>query len=72
MVFDRQHAKLVVQVCHKIDDNNFDRELNGLLEAMKFFKLSTGTIATTAQKDNFELDGRVVELVPAHEFMISV
>lgn len=69
VAFDKGKAARAVQVCYRIEDTNFDREYNGLLEAMRFFKLSEGVIITIEQKDRFEKEGYTIELVPAHEYM---
>ncbi|MDV0446959.1 hypothetical protein MsAg5_08270 [Methanosarcinaceae archaeon Ag5] len=69
IVFEKGKAKEAVQVCYKIDDLNFERELNGLMEAMAFFDLTEGTLVTFNQKDQFEKDGLTVRMVPAHEYI---
>jgi predicted AAA+ superfamily ATPase len=69
ITFSKGEAQKAIQVCSKIDDVNFDREYNGLLEAMKAFKLSEGIIVTFNQTDHFENDGHSVRMIPAHEFM---
>lgn len=60
-----------IQVCHQITDQNFAREYNGLLEAMKAFNLSEGIIVTTNQTDSFEEDGKHTRLMPANQFLLS-
>ncbi|WP_316813618.1 ATP-binding protein [Pedobacter heparinus] len=67
--FNKGKAQEAVQVCYQIDDNNFKREYNGLLEALKFFKLTEGTIVTLNQKDQFEEDGFTIKMVTAHEYL---
>ena len=61
-----------IQVCHQITDQNFAREYNGLLEAMKAFNLSEGIIVTTNQTDSFEEDGKHTRLMPANQFLLSL
>jgi predicted AAA+ superfamily ATPase len=58
-----------IQVCYSTDDENFEREYNGLFAAMTFFDLKEGMIVTLNQTDSFERDGRTIKLVPAHEFL---
>lgn len=60
-----------VQACHTIDDENFDREYDGLAAAMRTFELTEGTIATMNQSDTFERGGLTIRLVPAAEFMLG-
>lgn len=69
VVFDRSKTKQAVQVCYHIDDLNFERELNGLMEAMDALHLSEGTIVTMNQSDTFEKDGKRIKMVPAYQFM---
>ena len=71
LVFNKGAAIQAVQVCYNIDDRNFDREYNGLLEAMKAFKLTEGYMITLNQKDNFKKDGFSVKLIPAYEFLTN-
>lgn len=58
-----------IQVCYELNTENLDRELSGLLEAMKAFGLEHGTIVTLNQRDHFEQDGLLVDVVPSHEFI---
>lgn len=69
IVFQNGKVKHAVQVCFYINDENFEREYQGLFKALKFFKLDYGVIVTTDQRDRFEGDGIVIELVPAFEFL---
>jgi len=59
----------VIQVCYKIEDTNFEREYNGLVEAMKYFNINEGTIVTFNQKDIFEESGLKIKMIPATEFL---
>ncbi|MFH1094889.1 MAG: ATP-binding protein [Candidatus Micrarchaeota archaeon] len=58
-----------VQVCHKMEDSNRQREIDGLVLAMKKFRLDEGTIVTLEQEDHFGVDGRKVKMVPAWKWM---
>ena len=69
--FAKGKAQEAIQVCYHIDDSNFEREYNGLVEAMEAFKLNEGTIVTLNQKDLFEKDGFTVRLLPAHEYLLN-
>ena len=60
-----------VQVCHRINDRNFTREYNGLLEAMNALNLAEGTIVTLNQEDSFEEHGKTIRMVPAHRFLLD-
>lgn len=51
---EKNVLKEAVQVCLTINDENFDREYNGLLKAMQNLGLQKGLIITLNQSDTFE------------------
>jgi predicted AAA+ superfamily ATPase len=59
----------VVQVCYKLDQDNLNRELNGLFEALEEFNIKEGKIVTFNQKDRFTDKELTVQVVPAHEYL---
>ncbi|MDD4545644.1 MAG: ATP-binding protein [Bacteroidales bacterium] len=69
LVVEKGKVINAVQVCYKITNENFEREYNGLLQAMKAFDLKTGTIVTLNSQDIFEKDGLTINLVPAHIYL---
>lgn len=69
VVFEKEKAISAIQVCYKITNENFEREYNGLLQAMKVFDLKTGTIVTLNSKDIFEKEGLTVNVIPAHIYL---
>jgi uncharacterized protein len=71
VVAEKGAVKQVLQVCYELTADNLDRELNGLHEAMDFFKLKTGTIVTLHQTDDFEKDGKKVSVVPAKQYLMD-
>ena len=60
-----------IQVCYKINDDNFSRELNGLIAALDAFDLEFGTIVTLNQKDELNKNGKKISLIPAYIFLQS-
>jgi len=71
IVFENKNPHKIIQVCYTLNQDNMKRELNGLFEALTFFKLKTGTIITLNQKDSFEQNGRTAHVVPAYDFLGS-
>lgn len=69
VVSQKEKVILLVQVCYQITDENFQRERQGLLQAMEFFGLASGVIITFNQKDRFEQQGKLIEMIPAAEFL---
>jgi len=61
----------IIQVCAQLNNDNLERELNGLFEALEFFNLKKGIIVTLDQKDHFEKNGLIAETIPAHEFLFN-
>jgi uncharacterized protein len=70
VVLNKNAVQEVIQVCLTINDENFEREYSGLMEAMKDLGLKTGTIVTMNQRDDFERDGFSLRMIPAHEFLM--
>ena len=48
---EKNTVKEAIQVCLTINDENFDREFNGLLGAMQKLGLKEGYIVTLNQRD---------------------
>jgi len=72
VVAEKGKIKKLVQVCADLTSENLDREINGLMEAMDFFELKTGTIVTIKKKDRYKKNGKVIDVVKAAEFMQNI
>lgn len=71
VVSDKGRIKTCVQVCYELTPDNMDRELNGLKEALDFFKLKEATLVTLSQRDHFEIEKKIVHVVPAHQYFLA-
>ncbi len=69
VTMEKNAVKEAIQVCLTINDENFDREYNGLLGAMQNLGLKEGYIVTLNQSDIFEKDGMIIKIIPASEFL---
>lgn len=69
IAMEQNQVKEAVQVCLTINDENFNREYNGLLEAMQTVGIKEGTIVTLNQRDTFEKDGLIIRMIPADEYL---
>lgn len=69
VTMENNSVKEAIQVCLTVNDENFDREFNGLLEAMQNLGLKEGRIVTLNQSDSFEKEGVVIQMIPAHLFL---
>jgi predicted AAA+ superfamily ATPase len=64
IVFENGKLQSLVQVCWLLDENNMERELSGIIEAMNFFDRKSATIITHKQFDTFIIDGKTIEVQP--------
>jgi len=71
VVFKQKMPDTLIQVCWQLDQDNMDRELSGLKEAMDFFDLGIGTIITANQTDNFVVDSKSVFVKPFHDWVVE-
>jgi len=69
VVMEKNAVKEAIQVCLTVDDENFNREYGGLLDAMRNFNLKNGYIITLNQSDTFEKEGMTIRMIPVAEFL---
>jgi predicted AAA+ superfamily ATPase len=72
IVYNKGKFHEAVQVCYNLNADNIDRELNGLIEAMKFFKTKKGTIITLNQEDRLEKNGFIAAVIPCHHYLHKI
>jgi len=61
----------LVQVCYELTPDNLKRELNGLLQAMRFFNLKKGAIISFSDTDSIKVDGFEIEVIPAFKYLLD-
>lgn len=57
-----------IQVFYEL---NLDREINGMIEALELFNIKEGTLVNISQKDQFEKNGKIIHVIPAHEYLLK-
>ncbi|RQP10135.1 MAG: ATP-binding protein [Parapedobacter sp.] len=72
IALNKGNMQVAIQVCYQLNADNLDRELNGMIEALDFFKRSEGLLITHAQRDYFEKDGKRITVLPVHEYLTGV
>ncbi|ODS80592.1 MAG: AAA family ATPase [Cytophagaceae bacterium SCN 52-12] len=72
IIMEKNTVKRAVQVCFDINDENFDREYDGLSEAMQEAGINSGIIVTLNQSDTFEKDGKIIHMIPASVFFEQI
>lgn len=68
-VFHNNQIEELIQVCYDLTPENSAREEKGLLAAMDFFKLETGTILTLNQTDEIRTKGKKIKVIPAFDYL---
>lgn len=61
----------VIQVTNELSNNNKQRELKGLLEAMEYFKLKNGLILSYDQETNITLDKKKISVKPVWKWILE-
>jgi predicted AAA+ superfamily ATPase len=67
IVKEREKIKEAIQVCYALNEDNKEREINGLKDAMEKFHLSSGTIVTWNQEDTFDN----ILVLPAWKWLLN-
>jgi len=69
----KERLKIVeaVQVCYDINEKNEKREFNGLLEAMKKFKLEKGLILTYDLDSELKIEGKQIIIKPVWKWLLE-
>jgi hypothetical protein len=57
-----------IQVCYEINGDNQEREINGLISALRFFNLKEGIIITIDQTDKIISGDYKIDVIPAYKF----
>ena len=60
-----------IQVCHEMNDNNMEREFDGLFEAMEKFQLDSGLILTNDQEETRNVGDRTVTIKPVWKWLLE-
>ncbi len=68
VVFQQGKIKGLYQVCWQLDQNNMNREISGLIEAMDYFNQPTASIITQNQSDTFVIGEKTITAQPFHEW----
>lgn len=69
----KEGAKIseAIQVCYTLDENNKEREVNGLVEAMEKLKIKKGIIITHEQEEEIKTNGTIIKVVPAFKWLLK-
>lgn len=56
------------QVCYELNSANFERELNGLKQAMGALGLRNGIVITLSERDHLSISEGDVDIIPIREW----
>jgi len=70
-IYKIDDTSFALQVCYELHHDNQEREINGLIAAMKFFNLREGVIVTLKQTDLILIDTYRIKVIPAYQFEID-
>ena len=59
-----------IQVCMELNADNQSREYDGLIDALKFYKLTEGYIITLNQEDVFQIENLKIKVIPYHKWQL--
>ncbi|MGE0792677.1 MAG: ATP-binding protein [Candidatus Woesearchaeota archaeon] len=71
LVKEKDKIILAYQVCYELTEQNKEREINGLVEALDKFNLKEGVILTLNQEQEFVVDSKKVKLIPVWKWLIE-
>ena len=68
---DKNKRLELFQVCFELNEENKDREIDGMLAAMDYTKQKSGTIFTLNQTDELEFDKRTIFVKPVWKWLLD-
>lgn len=71
LIKEKTKISKAIQVCYKIDEQNKEREIGGLVEALEEFKLSEGLILTYDQEDTLKISGKTIYIKPVWKWSLE-
>jgi hypothetical protein len=70
-IYSQNNQLKAVQVTQKIEQTNYNREVEGLLEAMQRLELSEGLILTEETNDEMLIDGKKILIQPIWLWLLN-
>lgn len=71
LVKEKEKITQAYQVCYDLNEDNKEREIKGLLEAMSEFKLKRGLILTYNQDDEFLIEEKKIIVKPVWKWLLE-
>jgi predicted AAA+ superfamily ATPase len=71
VIYDKGKITQAIQVCYELHEDNKKREFEGLLEAMKKYKLKEGLLLTNDEEEELVLEGKKIHVLPVWKWLLS-
>ena len=71
LIVKNKEVKQAVQVCYELNEENREREINGLLDAVEKFNLKEGLLLTYNQEEELKLNGKKIIIKPAWRWLLE-
>ncbi|MEW6328751.1 MAG: ATP-binding protein [Candidatus Micrarchaeota archaeon] len=71
IVREKNRIKEAIQVCYELNEDNREREIGGLFEALERFGLEKGLILTYDQEDELKEAGKRIKVQPVWKWSLS-
>ena len=71
VIKEKEKITQAIQICFDFNEETKDREINGLLEALKEFKLKHGLILTYNQEDEFKIEDKIIKVIPVWKWLLK-
>lgn len=70
IILEKGAITQAIQVCMELNADNQSREFDGLIDALKFYKLTEGYIITLNQEDVFQIENLKIKVIPYHKWQL--
>ena len=71
LISEKNKIKEAIQVAVELNVDNQEREVNGLVEAMKMARLSVGTILTFGAEKNIKRGDFAIKVLPVWKWLLD-
>jgi len=69
-IYRKNKVQGAIQVCFQLNSDNQTREINGIIDAMKFLDLSEGLILTNSEEDEIKIENKKITIMPVWKWLI--
>ena len=69
VIKEKDKITQAIQVCFDLNEENQNREINGLIDALEKFNLKEGIILTYKQDDEFKLRNKKIKVLPVWQWV---